>query len=82
MAFEVHQRARNITISLRGAPTEFQSFKELELSSGMGHVYSECKITRPAQLEAATSYIARAAETFRKGRSRVKTQPIRGEVVI
>ena len=76
VTFEVHwQRARNIALSLRGNPNEFAALPELPLKAGMGG-YSECRITDPKQLHAASSYIARAAELSRRGRTRVQSKPV------
>lgn len=76
VTFEVHwQRAKNISISLRGNPTEFVQLSELPLKAGMAG-YSECKVTSPKQLHAASSYIARAAELYQRGSKRVQKTPL------
>ncbi|WP_434148693.1 hypothetical protein ACR2R6_15685 [Methylocaldum gracile subsp. desertum] len=76
VTFEVHwQRARNITISLRGNPSEFIQFSELPLKGGMAG-YSECKVTSTNQLRAASSYIARAAELYKRGSRRIQKKPV------
>lgn len=76
VTMDVHwQRANNLTLSLRGAPKEFDVRDCLPLSYGMGRVYSRCKIERPDQLDAASSYIRRALELYQRGRSRPITHP-------
>ena len=69
-------RANNLSLSLRGAPSEYDQSDKLKLNSGMGHVYAECKIERRDQLAAAASYIERAHEIYRRGRGRTPTQPV------
>ena len=71
VVFDIHyQRANSITLSLRGSPSEFQHYEILPLSLGMGHVYSRCKIENPNQLDAASYYIRRALELYKRGRTR------------
>jgi hypothetical protein len=76
VTFEVHwQRASNIALSLRGNPSEFIQMPELPLKAGMAG-YSECKVTSVGQLHAASSYVARAGELYRRGSQRVRTKPV------
>jgi len=80
VTFDVHwKRANNITLSLRGAPSEFEALDCLPLKTGMGGVYSRCKIERADQLDAAASYIRRALELYQRGRSRDLKHPRRIE---
>lgn len=75
VTFEVHwKRAKNIALSLRGNPSEFIAHEELPLKQGMAG-YSECKITNHSQLAAASAYIRRAAEIYKRGRERDRTTP-------
>jgi len=72
VTFAVHwQRAKNITVTLRGNPEEFLGFEELELKPDMGG-YSSFKVTEARQLAAAAFCIRRAAEIYRAGRERVQ----------
>ena len=72
VTFSVHwQRAKNITITLRGNPEEFLPFGELVLKPDMGG-YSSFKVTKIGQLAAAAFCIRRAAEIYRAGRVRVQ----------
>lgn len=72
VTFSVHwQRAKNITVTLRGNPDEFLAFEELSLQPDMGG-YSSFKITNASQLAAAAFCIRRAAEIYRAGRVRVQ----------
>ena len=76
VTFDIHwKRAKNVALSLRGDPTEFDQAAVLPLKRGMGG-YSECTVTNPAQLAAAASYISRAAEIYSRGRTRIKKRPI------
>jgi hypothetical protein len=70
---------KNITLSLRGSPSEFDRYEILPLSIGMGRVYSRCKIEKPNQLDAASYYIRRALELYKRGRSRPYKKEIRIE---
>ena len=80
VTFDIHyQRARNITLSLRRAPTEFEQIPSLPLTAGMGYVYSRCKIERADQLDAAAYYIRRALELYSRGRSRELKKEVRIE---
>ena len=68
-----HSRAKNITISLRGNPKEFPSFKELPLKAGMGYgAYTECTLKKPRQLPAVALCIQYAYELFKRGGTRQK----------
>ncbi|GAA0405364.1 hypothetical protein GCM10009133_12490 [Cocleimonas flava] len=69
----------NIAISLRGNPHEFAELTELPLKEGMSG-YSECKVTLPTQLAAATFYIRRAKELYTKGNRRIQKQQILKEI--
>ena len=72
VTFSIHwQRAKNITVTLRGNPQEFLCFQELELKPDMAG-YSSFKITSVSQLAAAAEYIRRAAEIYRAGRERIQ----------
>ncbi len=72
VTFTVHwQRAKNITVTLRGNPDEFLAFEELPLKPDMAG-YSSFKITEVKQLAAAAFYIRRAAEIYQAGRVRVQ----------
>ena len=72
VTFIVHwQRARNITVTLRGNPSEFLPFDELALKPDMAG-YSSFKLTGVKQLAAASFYIRRAAEIYQAGRVRVR----------
>ena len=76
VTIDVHwKRANNITLSLRGAPTEFVTHAGSPLTYGMGNVYSRCKIERADQLDAASYYIRRALELYQRGRSRPIRRP-------
>jgi len=75
VTFELHhQRARNLTISLRGNPSEFLAFPEMKAKKSQNG-YSEIKVTDVGQLRAAANCIARAREVFDKGRTRVLKTP-------
>lgn len=72
VTFSVHwQRAKNITVTLRGNPDEFLPFEELPLKPDMAG-YSSFKLTEVRQLAAAAFYIRRAAEIYQAGRVRVQ----------
>ena len=72
VTFSVHwQRAKNITVTLRGNPDEFLAFEELSLKPDMGG-YSSFKVTEVGQLAAAAFCIRRAAEIYRAGRVRIQ----------
>jgi hypothetical protein len=72
VTFSVHwQRAKNITVTLRGNPDEFLGFDELTLKPDMAG-YSSFKVTEVNQLAAAAFCIRRAAEIYRAGRVRVQ----------
>lgn len=76
VTFEIHwQSTRDITLSLRGNPSEFLRFEELPLRAGLGG-YSECRINSVRQLAAASSYIATAAQRCIRGATRVRTRPV------
>lgn len=75
VTFEVHcQRSNNLTVTLRGDPSEFQTKAELPLDRSMNG-YSAFKLTENGQLEAAFSYVRRAKELFDRGRTRDKKTP-------
>jgi hypothetical protein len=75
VTFEIHhQRARNLTISLRGNPIEFLSFPEMKAKKAQ-HGYSEVKVIDAGQLLAAANCIARARQVFDRGRTRVMKTP-------
>ncbi|MCL1825888.1 MAG: hypothetical protein FWG26_08130 [Betaproteobacteria bacterium] len=72
VTFSVYwQRAKNITVTLRGNPDEFLPFEELSLKPDMAG-YSSFKVTKVGQLAAAAFCIRRAAELYRAGRVRVQ----------
>ena len=72
VTFSIHwQRAKNITVTLRGNPDEFLAFEELILKADMAG-YSSFKVTEVSQLAAAAFCIRRAAEIYRAGRVRVQ----------
>ena len=72
VTFTVHwQRAKNITVTLRGNPDEFLAFDEMDIKPDMGG-YSSFKVTKVDQLAAAAFCIRRAAEIYRAGRVRVQ----------
>ncbi len=72
VTFTVHwQRAKNITVTLRGNRDEFLPFEELPLKPDMAG-YSAFKLTEIKQLAAASFYIRRAAEIYQAGRVRVQ----------
>jgi len=74
--FQVHyKRKNNIPISLRGNPAEFEKHDELPMKPGMAG-YSECSFESRSQLFAAVSYIRRAWQIYKKGRSRRQTRPV------
>jgi hypothetical protein len=80
VVFDVHyQRANNLTLSLRGAPREFETHADLPLIYGMGRVYARCKIESADQLDAAAYYIRRALELYKRGRSRPALTEVRVE---
>ena len=69
-----HKRANNLTVTLRGKPSEFEQQSGLEIKADQNG-YSLFKLERPDQLAAASWYIRRAFELFNRGRSRTpKTQ--------
>jgi len=74
VTFTLHYiRTENITLSLRGNPSQFQQSDVLPLQPGRGAKtskggYSECRISGARQLGAAAVYIERAYEIYRKGR--------------
>ena len=75
VTFTVHwKRAKNITVTLRGNPSEFLAFDELSLKADMGG-YSSFKFEQPCQLAAAAMHIRRAAELYRAGRERAQKTP-------
>lgn len=77
VTFKIHwQRARNITVTLRGNPLEFQHFEELALTQDRPG-YSKFRLELPVQLAAAAMHIRRAAELYRAGRSRKAATPSR-----
>ncbi len=70
VTFSIHsQRARNVTICLRGNPHEFAQYEHLPLASAQ-HGYCRCKVESVLQLDAALVYIRRAHELRSKGRHR------------
>lgn len=72
VTFSVHwQRAKNITVTMRGNPEEFLAFEELTVKPDMAG-YSSFKVTEVGQLAAAAFCIRRAAEIYRAGRVRVQ----------
>ena len=72
VTISVHsQRARNITICLRGNPSEFAAFKHLPITSALNG-YSSCKMTEIDQLDAVLCHIRRACELSTRGRSRIQ----------
>jgi len=78
VTFTVHwQRAKNITVTLRGNPEEFLPFSELQLQPDMAG-YSSFRLTRVDQLAAAAFFVRDAAELYRAGR--VRSQ--RGQKVV
>jgi hypothetical protein len=82
VTFTLHYtRTENITLSLRGHPSEFQQQEVLPLLPGRGAVggvggYTECRITAPRQLAAAAACIERAYEIWHRGSLRTPTHPV------
>jgi hypothetical protein len=77
----VYKRKKNISLSLRGNPTEFEEKDVLPLRPGRGANNSrggcsECQITDAKQLSAAASYIERAHIISRRGRNRMPKTPV------
>lgn len=75
VTLRVQPQAENIAITLRGNPNEFLEFDALELSQDQ-EGYSIFRISDPSQLRAAAVYISRAAELYRRGRTRTRRQPV------
>jgi hypothetical protein len=72
--FEPHyKRVRNLTVTIRGNPSEFEEWHGLKLDKSMNG-YSSFRITQNSQLAAAASYIRRSKELFVRGRSREQTK--------
>ena len=72
-----HKQKRHLTISLRGNPSEFDVSPDLSLKEGRAGAYSECNVTSPRQLAAATAYVQRAYELYKRGASRVRRKVTR-----
>ena len=64
-----HKRANNLTVTLRGKPSEFEHQPELDVRADQNG-YSIFKLERSDQLAAATLYVRRAFELFNRGRGR------------
>jgi len=75
VTIKVQPRAKNLAVTLRGNPGEFLNHDELPLSQDQNG-YSIFRISKPSQLKAAADYVSRAAELFRRGRMRIKKQPV------
>lgn len=76
VTFQVHhKKTNNIRVSLRGYPTEYQEYSELLLKQGMKG-YSEFVFEDTTQLFAASSYIRRALQLYKKGSRREHSRPI------
>ena len=77
VTFQV-QAARNkdVVITLRGAPREFEVEEILPLKAERSGRYSRCNFNSPSQLKAAAKYIDRAYELYRRGRQRDVTTPV------
>ena len=73
------QRAKSIVITLRGNPLEFALSPRLELKKDRPG-YSICRVTSPARLAAAASYIERAHELYARGRARPTKRVVVREV--
>lgn len=73
------KRARDIVLTLRGVPREFDILEDLPLRRGRA-TYSRCTVSNPRHLRAAASYIARAYELWRRGRSRPLKRPVTTEM--
>lgn len=75
VTFEVHhQRANNLTISLRGNPSEFLADENLPARKSQNG-YSEIKVTAPEHLRAAANHIHQARIVYDRGRTRVPKKP-------
>jgi hypothetical protein len=80
VTFTVHyKRGNHITVSVRGAVSEFEGRKELAIKKDQNG-YSAFKFESADQLEAATYYVKRAAELYERGRTRSKKTPKTVEV--
>ena len=69
-----HKRANNLTVTLRGKPSEFEQQSELEIKADQNG-YSIFKLERSDQLGAASLYVRRAYELFNRGRGRTVKSP-------
>ena len=77
VTFAVHSaRAKHIRLSLPGNRKEFEEHKGAPLRQGRNPSWSECTLSDPSQLLAVASYIQRAAELFKRGRTRVHRTPV------
>lgn len=77
ITFQFHyQRAKNITISLRGKYEEFLNRDNILVLEAARGGYSRCSVFKAAQLSAAAYYIERAFEIYQKGRTRIPKKPI------
>jgi hypothetical protein len=66
VAFRItHKTKQQITLSLRGKPSDFESFPELPLKKGRGESYSRCTVTNARQLAAAARYIEGAHKNWK-----------------
>ena len=73
------KRSQDIVLTLRGSPAEFDAAEELPLRRARA-TYSRCTVASARQLRAAASYIARAHELWRRGRSRSPKRPVTTEL--
>jgi len=67
------ERARNITLDLRGNVFEFPPFAHLPLAQAQNG-YSRCKIEGILQFDAALVYIRYAHKFWKEGRDRIKRE--------
>ncbi len=73
------KRAQDIVLTLRGIPDEFDMLDGLRLRRARA-TYSRCTVSNPRHLRAAATFIARAYELWRRGRSRPLKRPVTTEV--
>jgi hypothetical protein len=72
VTFQPLKTRDEVVLTLRGNPIEFLVFQELPLAEYRHQSYSSCVVTSPHQLMAASSYIHRAYQLFRRGRNRIR----------
>ncbi len=73
------KHSQDIVLTLRGTPREFDVLEELPLRRARA-TYSRCTVSSPRHLQAAATYISRAYELWRRGRSRSLKRPVTTEV--